>query len=219
MAARAAGGSALDRLSFVAKLGLGLVMAALAAVFYFIIFYADVDKDIAAEQQRQGQLEGELASAKESRDAYQKDLDEKAKREQLASDQKKILPDSAETPAFLAAVQSVATISGVNLTAYSPTNEVPAQFYVKVPMQLRLSGKYHQVAKFFHGVGQLDRIINMEDINMKLSGGKRSTKKKAPGASEGADEVMIEVECLATAFRAKRAGEGTANPSKRRRRR
>jgi len=216
-AARTAGGSALDRLSFVAKLGLGLAMTALAAVFYFIIFYADVDKDIAAEQQRQGQLEGELASAKESRDAYQKDLDEKAKREQLASDQKKILPDNAETPAFLSAVQSVATVSGVNLLAYSPTNEVPAQFYVKVPMQLRLSGKYHQVAKFFHGVGQLDRIINMEDISMKLLSTPSNSKK--PGGSEGATEVNIEVECLATAFRAKGAGDGSANSSQRRRRR
>ncbi len=43
----------------------------------------------------------------------------------------------------------------------------PAGVLLQVPMQLTLSGKFHQVAKFFHGVGQLDRIINLEDIQIK----------------------------------------------------
>ncbi len=68
------------------------------------------------------------------------------------------------------------------------------EFYAKVPMKLTLIGKFHQVAKFFHGVGQLDRIINVEDIRIK--------NPKVTG-----DEVQVEVECLATAFRSTRPGE------------
>jgi type IV pilus assembly protein PilO len=97
-------------------------------------------------------------------------------------------------PAFLSALQSAATISGVNLTAWSPSEQVAEEFYAKVPMKLSLNGKFHQIAKFFNNVGQLDRIINVENIQIKTP--------KMLG-----DEVSVDVECLATAFRSLRPGE------------
>jgi type IV pilus assembly protein PilO len=56
-------------------------------------------------------------------------------------------------------------------------------------MRVSLTGKFHQIAKFFYGVGQLDRIINVEDISL--------TAPKRVG-----DEIHLKVECLTTAFRA-----------------
>jgi type IV pilus assembly protein PilO len=188
----AAQGSTLDRLPPAGKVGVGLLFAILIGLLYFVVFYGDVDNDLTQAKNAQGHLETQLAEAEKSKEEYQKDADEKARREQQAREQKKILPDEAETPTFLSTLQDVATISGVNLTAWSPTEEAPQEFYAKVPMKLQLGGKFHQVAKFFYGVGQQDRIINVEDIRIK--------KTKA-----GTDDV--EVECLATAFRATRAGE------------
>jgi type IV pilus assembly protein PilO len=187
-------GSSLDRLPPIAKLGVGALFAALVGILYFVGFYAEIDSQIEGAVQRQASLQSELSKAQASKEAYQKDLDEKTRREQLSREQKKILPDESETPAFLSAIQGVATVSGVNLTSWSPTEEIPQEFFSKVPMKLTLSGKFHQVAKFFHGVGQLDRIINVEEIQIKQP------------KTEGSD-VDVEVECLATAFRAVRTGE------------
>ncbi|AUX25065.1 hypothetical protein SOCEGT47_056080 [Sorangium cellulosum] len=187
-------GSALDRLPPLAKFGVGALFAALVGILYFVGFYADVDSQIASATQQQQSLQAELTKAQASKAAYQKDLDEKTRREQLSREQKKILPDESETPAFLSAVQGVATVSGVNLTSWSPTEEIPQEFFSKVPMKLTLTGKFHQVAKFFHGVGRLDRIINLEEVQIK--------NPKVEGS-----DVQVEVECLATAFRAVRAGE------------
>jgi type IV pilus assembly protein PilO len=191
----AAGGSALERLPPIAKVGLGALFAALFALVYFVIFYSDLDSQISQSKARESQLHDQLAQAETSKKEYQKDQDEKTQREQFAREQKKILPDDPEMPAFLSALQGVATITGVNLTSWSPTEESPQEFFAKVPMKLTMSGKFHQVVKFFHAVGQLDRIINVENINIK--------NPKAQG-----DEVSIEVECLATAFRSSRPGEG-----------
>src|SRR3954464_5982585 len=162
-----AGGSSLDRLSPVAKFGVGFLFFFLVGVVYFIIFHGDLETEIESAQNAQHGLEAQLDKAETSKAEYQKALDEKTRRQQLALEQKKILPDDPETPAFLAALQGVATLSGVNLTSWSPAEEIWQDFYVKVPMKLTLSGKFHQVAKFFHGVGQLDRIINVEDIQIK----------------------------------------------------
>ncbi|WP_437314467.1 type 4a pilus biogenesis protein PilO [Sorangium sp. So ce385] len=196
-------GSALDRLPPLAKVGVGALFAALVGILYFVGFYAEVDSQIEGAVQRQQSLQSELTKAQASKAAYQKDLDEKTRREQLSREQKKILPDESETPAFLSAIQGVATVSGVNLTSWSPTEEIPQEFFSKVPMKLTLSGKFHQVAKFFHGVGQLDRIINLEEVKIK--------EPKVVGT-----DVEVEVECLATAFRAVRAGETPTSGVKRR---
>ena len=201
-------GSTLDRLPPIAKVGVGALFVLLVGVLYFVGFYADVATEIDAAVQRQQLLQTELSKAQASKDAYQKDLDEKTRREQLSREQKKILPDDSETPAFLSAIQSVATISGVNLTSWSPTEEIPQEFFAKVPMKLTLNGKFHQVAKFFYGVGQLDRIINVENIQIK---DKSQDKAKTEG-----DEVKVDVECLATAFRAVRPGEAPGTNPKRR---
>jgi type IV pilus assembly protein PilO len=186
-------GSTLDRLPPIAKAGVGFLFVVLIGLLYFVVFYSDVDNDLSQAQQMERRLKVQLTEAETSREEYQKDADEKTRREQQAREQKKILPDDPETPAFLSTVQDVATVSGINLTSWSPTEEVPMEYYTKVPMKLTLSGKFHQVAKFFYGVGQQDRIINIEDIRI----------KKTRDASENVD-----VECLATAFRANHAGEG-----------
>lgn len=198
-------GLSIDRLSTLAKVAIAALFVGLLGVLYFIGFYADVSTDIENAKNRTSTLNSELQKAQASKDAYQKDLDEKTRREQLSREQKKILPDDSETPAFLSAIQGVATVSGVNLTSWSPTEEIPQEFFAKVPMKLTLSGKFHQVAKFFYGVGQLDRIINVEDIQIK--------KPKPKG-----DEIEVEVDCLATAFRATRAGEGPGTNPKRQQR-
>lgn len=202
--ATAATGSALDRLSPAGKTLFGLISALLVGVLYFVFFYAELDSQIASAKQRFSSLNSELARAQESKEAYQKDLDEKTRRETLSAQQKKILPDDPEMPAFLQALQNTATISGVELTSWAPADEIPQEFFARVPMKLTLKGKFHQVAKFVYSVGQLDRIINIENINLKNP------------VTADSEDVLVEVECLATAFRAVKPGEASAATNKRR---
>lgn len=185
-------GSTLDRLPPIAKAGVGFLFVVLIGLLYFVVFYSDVDNDLTNAKNYERNLNKQLADAEKSKQEFEKDADEKTRREQQAREQKKILPDDPETPAFLNTLQDVATVSGVNLISWSPTDEVPEEFYAKVPMKLTFSGKFHQVVKFFYSVGQQDRIINMEDIKI---------KKDKPDVDE------VQVECLATAFRSVRAGE------------
>jgi type IV pilus assembly protein PilO len=187
-------------LPIVAKLAISIVALIFVGVGYFVVFFGDVDAQISTEKNRETNLRSELTKAQESNKAYQADLEEKTRREKQAQEQKKVLPDEAETPAFLSAIQGVATISGVNLNSFTPRDEVTDQYYAKVPMELTISGRFHQIARFFYGVGQLGRIINIEDIDMV------ARKQQGKAADEGGD-IILDVKCLATAFRAKKASE------------
>lgn len=204
-ATAAAGGSTTDRIHPVLKVAVGFVFLVLVGAAYFIVFYDDLSTKIANAKGREVSLRNELVQAEEAKIAYQKDLEEKIRREQLGREQKKVLPDESETPAFLSSLQGAAIVAGVNFTSWSPTEEIPLDFYAKVPMKVTLSGKFHQVAKFFYSVGQLDRITNIENIQMKMAAAR---DKNITGEAE------VNVECLATAFRA--LGLADAGAAKRR---
>ena len=198
----ARGDSVLAKLPPLAKIGIGALFVVLIGVAYFVVFYGDLASSITAEKSQEEKLRSDLSAARQNEFSYQKDLAELSDRQQRQRELVKILPTDTEYPAFLSAVQNVANVAGIALTAWSPLAEVPDQFYSRVPMKVQLTGRYHQVAKFFHGVSQLDRVINMENISL--------TDPKADG-----EDTVVKVDALATAFRAKPEGQAATPGDKR----
>jgi type IV pilus assembly protein PilO len=86
----------------------------------------------------------------------------------------------------------VSNVSGVDLKGWKPEEEQAQAFYAKVPMRLDLGGRFHQIAKFMYEVGRLDRIINIENIEL--------SEPKIVG-----DDVDLKAHCLATTFHALKA--------------
>lgn len=187
----------LFRLPLVAKLGVGAVILGLAGVAYYVVFYGELASAIEAAKAREQQLNAELAETRKAEFAYQKDLAELNERRVRQRELNKVLPVQSEYPAFLSAIQNVANVAGVQLTAWTPSAEVAEQFYVRVPMKLEILGRYHQIAKFFYGVSQLDRVINLENVHL----GKPEQK---------GEDVIVRAEVLATAFRALGDAKDTA---------
>jgi type IV pilus assembly protein PilO len=189
--------SVLNKLPLIARIAVGAGVVALVGVAYFVVFYGDIESSIKAAQGQEQQLRSDLAEARKNEFAYQKDLADLTDRQQRQRELNKVLPVETEYPSFLSAVQSVANVSGIGLTSWTPQPEVSEQFYARVPMKVTLVGRYHQVAKFFYAVGQLDRIINMENISL--------TDPKVQG-----DDVVVKTEALATAFRSVEDAKSTA---------
>jgi type IV pilus assembly protein PilO len=200
---RKSGGGSLDNLSLTGKVMVGVLFTLMVGVAYFVVFYGEIDGQIEGAQNALIQKKAALEKARDADAAYNKDLTELERRRQLERKQRNILPDESQAHAFLSAIQTVATISGVQLTSWTPQDEEAQEFYAKVPMELKLSGRFHQVAKFFHGVGQIDRIINMENITIKV----KASAKPADDARPGEESTALEVQALATAFRALKSGE------------
>jgi type IV pilus assembly protein PilO len=197
--AGAAGQSALAKLPLAAKLGVGVGFAVLIAFAYWFIFYADVSKKIDSANNQAKQLKGDLTAQQQAQASYFADRDELALRQQRAREFNKVLPAEKQQPQFLSAVQQAAGTAGVNLITYQPLDEAPQAFYVKDPMRLEVTGHFHQITKFMYEVGKLDRIINMENIEL--------IDPKVQG-----EEITMKGKCLATAFHTKASTAGSAAP-------
>jgi type IV pilus assembly protein PilO len=179
--------SFMSRLTPLAKLGLSVGFWGLVLSGYYFVFHSEVTGDIESTMATGQTLNAELTKARTAEQAYQKDLAELAEREQRQKELNQILPPTTEYPQFLSAVQSAANVSGVSLSAWTPREKVPEKYYARVPMKVELTGRFHQIARFFYNVGQLDRIINMENISM-------------TDPSRVDNEMVLKTEALATAF-------------------
>ena len=94
-------------------------------------------------------------------------------------------------------------LSGLQIRTVEPQPEEPQQLYVKVPVQLELSGHFHQFAKFFFNISQRDRAINMENISLTRAGGAAGGQARQASGGNGqeiVENVDLQVTVLATTF-------------------
>lgn len=99
------------------------------------------------------------------------------------------LPNQKEIPTLLTNISSLAKENGLEVLRFRPLAEVRKGFYAEVPVQLSLSGSYHEVALFFQAVGNLSRIVNIGNLTM-----------GSPKIQEGRP-AELSINCLATTFR------------------
>ena len=184
--------SSLAKLSTPAKVGIGVLLVFLVGLLYWVVFYSDVSAKINAAQNAQSRLRSELATQQQNQTSYLQDKDELATHQQRQASLNKALPEQTEAPAFLSALQQVANVSGVDLKAWQPMDEQTQAYYAKFPMRLELNGRFHQIAKFAYEAGRVERIINIENIEM--------SDPKLEG-----DEVKVKAKCLATTFHSVKA--------------
>lgn len=192
--------SALSRVPKYVRAGAVVGAVFLTAGAYWFVFYSDAAAKIEGAERQQKSLRDELVQEQQAEASYFADRDELALREQRSRELNKLLPPDAQEDAFLSTVQQASNAAGIDLKAYTPQEEATQTFYAKVPMRLEMSGKFHQVAKFAYDLGKVDRIINVEDIEL--------TDPKVVG-----DEIILKARCLATAFHALKPKEPKAAAS------
>jgi type IV pilus assembly protein PilO len=184
----AGGGGGFGRAPTAQKALVLVILMALVAAGYWALFYRTLAADIGSEEEEEVRLASSERQWAAKQATYHEDKKELNAQRAREREQLKILPDEANMDSFLEQLNGLAELAGLHLESTTPADEEPEDFYARVPVALQLSGRYHQIAKFFFNVSRLDRIINMENFEM----------------SEPADvagEVIIHASVLATAFR------------------
>ncbi len=76
------------------------------------------------------------------------------------------LPEKEEIPSLIAAISQAGGEAGVEFLLFKPKPEKIKGFYAEIPVDIDMSGSYHQVALFFDKVSNLGRVVNIRDIKM-----------------------------------------------------
>jgi len=79
---------------------------------------------------------------------------------------KKALPQKKEIPTLLASISESGQESGLEFLLFKPQNERSKQFYAEIPVSIKVTGRYHDLAAFFDKVSRLPRLVNVDNIQL-----------------------------------------------------
>lgn len=153
-------------LQLTVKLGIIVGIVAVLAGGYWYFFYSDMQDEQAHLEQDRARLE------KEKHDYERRKAEYLAFRNEvnaLLDEQKellRVLPKAADIEQFIENVSAQIELAGLTKVESVREPAQPVEMYVKIPIKMSLSGSYHQINHFFKQVGDLKRIVNIEDLSL-----------------------------------------------------
>ena len=94
--------------------------------------------------------------------AYQKQLEDI---EQAFGALLRQLPNRSEMDALLTDINQAGLGRGLQFELFKPaTQETTSEFYAELPINIRVTGSYHELGSFASDIAQLPRIVTLNDI-------------------------------------------------------
>jgi type IV pilus assembly protein PilO len=94
-------------------------------------------------------------------EAYKKQL---ADIEQAFGALLKQLPNKQEMDALITDVNQAGLGRGLQFDLFKPDAETVSEFYAEMPIRVKVTGGYHDIAAFVSDVSKLSRIVTLQDI-------------------------------------------------------
>lgn len=156
-----------------------VVIGGLLGLLYYQFAYKALKEDLeSTEQQNQSKAAmnsklGNDIPQYEKLKERMKDLEERIARNQEA------LPTEAEVPAFFEMLERKIKQSGVEISKWTKLPEGPVETFMKVPVEIELTGSFMQIKRFFASLVQKDvspnasegdqereRIVSIENLTL-----------------------------------------------------
>jgi len=137
--------------------------------YWFLIKdqYTALDK-VASEEATLKQQYESRAFKVSNLDAYRQQMEEMQKSFGALLKQ---LPADTEVPGLLEDITNTGLGSGLDIESIKLKPEISKGFYIELPMDISVSGSYHDIASFVSGVASLPRIVTLHDFSIKPVGG------------------------------------------------
>jgi len=139
----------------------------LAALLIFLAWYLGWSgqyDDLEGKQRQEETLKQEYSTKKAQAinlDLYVQQLKEV---EQQFGSLLRQLPSKSEMDALLSDINQAGLGRGLQFDLFKPSGERLQDFYAELPVDVRVTGSYHDIGAFASDVAQLSRIVTLNDI-------------------------------------------------------
>ncbi|RCX10828.1 type 4a pilus biogenesis protein PilO [Extensimonas vulgaris] len=148
------------------KILLCLFLVIAVVVFSWYIKLTDYQAELESEQNKEVAL----------REDYQKKLVKavsldalKKQREQIQQyviQLEKQLPSKAEMAALLSDINQAGLGRSLQFDLFRPGQVIIRDYYAELPINIRVTGKYHDIGEFASDIAHLPRIVTLNDISI-----------------------------------------------------
>jgi type IV pilus assembly protein PilO len=142
-----------------------LACGALLAGFWYQ-FLSPIQEDIQSKSGKVAELKTVVAKSEAQEKELQKMKAEVAELQAKLDMLKAALPTEKETDQIFRAVQLQAGGSGLKVSRVAPKSTIDHDVYTEYPIDLEVTGTYHNVGLFLDKIRQLPRIVNINGLRL-----------------------------------------------------
>ncbi len=177
-------------MSLGARAGILFLAAAMVGAAYYYIYFNPMYQ---ANQQLDAKIK-EKKAENETLKMFEPKLAEVNRNmailQQQLEIQKRIVPEDKDADQFIKLLHDTAATSGIEIRR--------KEFYSEVPFAIDIDGPYYSVLNFFQRVAELERIVNVG--NMQMGNTKSGSAAKVKGSYTYAPGETVLASCTATTF-------------------
>lgn len=82
------------------------------------------------------------------------------------------LPDKSKMESLITDINQSGVAEGLQFELFKPAaQETQKDFYAELPIAIKVLGSYHKIARFSSEIGQLSRIVTLNDIAISIGSG------------------------------------------------
>jgi len=141
---------------------IGLFLVVLVAGWWFV--WVDELDSLTSKQQEELKLKDQYVAKKKQAvnlELYVQQLDEI---DRSFGALLKQLPNKSEVEALLVEINQAGMGRGLQFDLFKPGGEQVKDFYAELPINVRLTGTYHDFGAFAGDIGKLSRIVTLNNI-------------------------------------------------------
>ncbi len=147
-----------------AKIGALLLLLALLLVAAWYLGWSAQSDELEQKKNQENTLRAEFASKKAQAINLDLHIQQLKEVEQQFGALLRQLPSKSEMDALLSDINQAGLGRGLQFELFKPAGERLQDFYAELPVDIRVTGVYHDVGAFASDVSQLSRIVTLNDI-------------------------------------------------------
>ncbi len=141
-----------------------LFVSLLAGGWY--LFWADSLKQLNISKQEEQSLRDAYTAKKTQAYHYAAYKQRLTDVEQSLASLLRQLPNRSEMDALLTDINQAGVGQGLDFELFRPGSESMAEFYATLPVSIKVTGRYHDIASFVSDLAKLPRIVTLHDISL-----------------------------------------------------
>lgn len=169
-------------------LGAGVAALVLAAIWYF--FINDLINDLEGKRKQEEALKTQYVEKYGKVINLESLLKQRQQVEQYVAQLEKQLPGRAEMDALLSDINQAGVGRNLQFELFKPSKEEIKNYYALLPVSIKVSGKFPDVAGFASDIAHLSRIVTLSNISID------------PGKDQNAkDNTVLQMQATANTYR------------------
>lgn len=143
-----------------------LILAVVIFAVAFFFYFKPRNVELQSLRESREKLEKEVQVLKEKKKELDKIEAELVVLNATLKDLEQIIPQKKEIADILRRIQQLAYDSRLNVLKFHPQGEIKKDFYAEWPINIEISGTYHNLGIFFDKLSKFSRLFNINNFSI-----------------------------------------------------